>query len=87
MATTTITKVSGVLFVTDSNNTNPKSYFGATGNYQFSDDNATVLITIGTPNTATYYEVRVAWGSLIVGTQVPASVSTAKILLNAVFGT
>lgn len=81
MPTLTLTKVSGVLFVADSNVTNPKSYFGATGKYQFATDDATVLIAIGSDQ----YNVR--WEDLRVGTSTPSSVSQAKVLLNAIFGT
>lgn len=78
--TLTITKTSGVLFVTDSANTYPKSYFNASGSYQFSDDGATVLITIGTK------QWNVAWTDLRVGTSTPTSSSQALTLLNAIFG-
>lgn len=78
--TLTLTKTSGVLFILDSNNTNPKSYFGAVGRYQFSNDNATVNIFIGTD----IYNV--AWGDLRVGTSTPSTVSQAKVLLNSIFG-
>jgi hypothetical protein len=81
MATTTITKVSGVLFVLDSNVTNPKAYFGATGKYQFATDDSSVTITIGADQYTT------TWQNLRVGTSTPTSVSQAKTLLNAIFGT
>jgi hypothetical protein len=83
----TITKVSGVLFILDSNNTNPKSYFGATGKYQASDDNTTILITITAASGTTTDQYSVAYGSLTVGTSTPTTMSSAKILLNAIFGT
>ena len=74
-------KVSGVIFITE-DSLNPKSFFGAVGNYQFSSDDTTVMITIGN------YQVSVAYTGLRVGAseQTPASVSTAKVLLNAFFG-
>lgn len=81
MSTLSLTKVSGVLFVLDSNVANPKSYFGATGKYQFSSDDTTLQIFIGTDiytNT---------WQNLRVGTSTPTSVSQAKVLLNSIFGT
>lgn len=78
--TTTITKISAVLFVTV-NGSNPKSYFGATGKYQFSDDNTTVQICIGLDVYNT------TWQNLIVGTSTPTSVSQAKTLLNGILGT
>lgn len=81
MATLTLTKVSGVLFILDSNVTNPKSYFGATGKYQFSSDDTTVIITIGTDQYTT------TWQNLRVGTSTPTTVSQAKVLMNAIFGT
>lgn len=83
----TITKVSGVLFILDSNNTNPKSYFGATGKYQASDDNTTILITITAASGTTTDQYSVAYCSLTVGTSTPTTMSSAKILLNAIFGT
>ena len=79
--TLTITKVSGVLFFLDSRNANAKSYFGANGSYQFSDNSATVTISIGGD---TY---NLAWGDLRVGTSTPPSVTSAKVLLNAILGT
>lgn len=81
MATLTITKVSSVIFVADSNVTNPKSYFGATGRYQFSSDDTTFVITIGDDQYTN------TWQNLRVGTSTPTSVSQAKTLLNAIFGT
>jgi hypothetical protein len=81
MATLTITKVSGVLFVRNSDRTNAKSYFGITGSYQFSDTDATVTINIGQDVYA------LAWQDLRVGTSTPTSASQAKTLLNAIFGT
>lgn len=79
--TITITKISSVLFVQDSNRTNPKSYFNTTGKYQISDDNATIQIFIGDD---TY---NMTWQNLRVGTSIPTSVSQAATLLNAIFGT
>ena len=79
MPTTTITKISSVLFVTQQG-FNPKSYFGATGSYQFATDDSTVNIYIGND----IYTV--AWADLRVGTSTPTSVSQAKTLLNAIFG-
>lgn len=81
MATLTFTKVSGVLFVASSASTNPKAYYNSSGSYQFSDDDANVTITIGTQQWT------IAWGDLRVGTSTPTSVSQAKTLLNAIFGT
>jgi hypothetical protein len=81
MSLLTITKVSGILFILDSNTTNPKAYFGGTGKYQFSSDDTTFQIFIGTDvytNT---------WQNLRVGTSTPTSVSQAKTLLNSIFGT
>lgn len=76
-----ISKISGVLFVQDSANTNPKSYFGATGTYQFSDNDTTVTIIIGTD----IYTL--IWQDLVVGSTTPTTVSDAKVLLNSIFGT
>lgn len=81
MATLTLTKTSGVLFILDSNVTNPKSYFGATGKYQFASDDSSYTLSIGQD---TYTG---AWQDLRVGTSTPTSVSQAKTLLNAILGT
>jgi hypothetical protein len=75
-----ISKISGVLFIKDSTNTNPKSYFSATGIYQFSDDDTRVTIKVGTD----IYTL--IWQDLVVGSSIPASVSDAKVLLNSIFG-
>lgn len=87
MATTTITKVSGVLFIRSSANTNPKYYFGATGKYQGSDDNTTILITIIGPNGVILDQYTVAYADLTVGATVAASFSSALVMLNGIFGT
>lgn len=79
--TTTITKVSGVLFVLQSSHANPKSYFGLTGKYIFADDDSSVYISIG----GDVYNT--TWQNLRVGTSTPTTVSQAKVLLNAIFGT
>lgn len=78
---TTFTKISGVLFVLVAGNTNPKSYFGATGQYQFSDNDSTVSVTIGLDVYV------IAWQDVRVGTSTPTTVSQAKVLLNSIFGT
>lgn len=81
MATTlSIYKISGVLFVAE-DALNPKSYFGAAGNYQFATDDTTVIITIGS------YQVSVPYTGLRIGAsaQAPTTVTTAKTLLNAIF--
>ncbi len=88
MATSyTITKVSGVLFVLSSTNTNPKSYFGATGKFQASDDNTSVLITISNSNGVTLDQYTMTLGSVTVGTSTPSTMSSLTVLLNAIFGT
>jgi len=81
MATLSISKTSGVISILDSNVTNPKSYFGATGKYQFSSDNTTFIITIGDDQYTN------TWQNLRVGTSTPSSFSQAVTLLNAIFGT
>lgn len=81
MATTTITKISGVLFIAVSSIANPKSYFGATGKYQFASDDSSVTINIGGDTYTT------TWQDLRVGTSTPTSVSQAKVLMNAIFST
>lgn len=87
MATYTITKVSGVLFVLSSTNTNPKSYFGATGSYQASDDNTSALITFYSSSGVILDQYTVVLGSVTVGTSTPSTMSSLKVLLNAIFGT
>jgi len=86
MATLTITKVSAVLFLTPQGQTNPKSFFGATGNYIASDDNTTLLITITQPNQPVS-QYTVPFGSLTVGGTLCTTMSQAKTMLNAIFGT
>jgi|CXWK01.1.fsa_nt_gi hypothetical protein len=81
-----ITKISGVLFVLDSTNTNPKSYFGATGKFQASDDNTSALITIYGSNGVILDQYKVVLGSVTVGTSTPSTMSSLLVLLNAIFG-
>jgi len=87
MATYTITKVSGVLFVLSSTNANPKSYFGATGKYQVSDDDTSALITLYGSNGVMLDQYTVVLGSVTVGTSTPSTISSLKVLLNSIFGT
>jgi hypothetical protein len=75
-----ITKVSGVLFVQNSVNTNPKSYFGYNGSYRLSDNDIKVVISIGTDLYNCNYS------DLIINSQVPSTPSEAKTLLNSIFG-
>lgn len=86
MATYTVTKVSAVLFVLSSTNTNPKSYFGATGKFQASDDNTSVLVTITDSSGVTLDQYTFVLGSVTVGTSTPSTMSSLKVLLNAIFG-
>jgi len=87
MATLTITKTSGVIFIRQGAVTNnPKSYFGATGHYQASTDNTTIFITICTAGQTKPDEYTVAYGDLTVGTSVPPNMNTALVLLNSIFG-
>lgn len=83
----TITKTSGVIFITQTGNANPKSYFGATGKYQVSDDNTTILITIGNSGQSSPDQYSVDYTVLTVGTSTASNIGTAKVLLNAIFGT
>lgn len=83
----TITKVSGVLFITQTGNANPKSYFGCNGKYQVSDDSTTILINITDASGTSVDQYTVAFGSLTVGTSTAPNIGTAKVLLNAIFGT
>ena len=83
----TITKISGVLLITKTGNTNPKSYFNATGKYQASDDSTTILITITDQAGQVPDQYTVAFGDLTVGTSTPTTMSSALVLLNSIFGT
>jgi hypothetical protein len=86
MAVTNISKISNVLFVSVSG-ANPKSFFGAVGTYTVSDDNNTVRIRIAAPMImAEDYSLNVLT-ELQVNGQTPTTVSQAKTLLNAIFGT
>jgi len=87
MAALTITKISGVLFITQGTTQNPKSYFGGVGKYQVSDDNTTILIKMVQAGQTVPDEYTVAYGSLTVGTSTATTMSQAKTLLNAIFGT
>lgn len=81
-----ITKVSGVLFVAV-DSLPAKAFFGATGNYQFSTDTTTVVITVGNyQSTTPVLNVQVPWTGLRVGTSTPTTYSQATTLLNAIFG-
>lgn len=87
MATFTITKISGVIFIQDSNNTNPRSYFNATGRFQASDDNLSVLLKIGSAGQQQMDEYVLVLGSITIGTSTPSTMSSLKVLLNAILGT
>ncbi|MES2287384.1 MAG: hypothetical protein V4547_16950 [Bacteroidota bacterium] len=83
----TLTKISGVLFIQDSNLANPKSYFNSTGRYMVSSDNTTVQLSISdyagqTPDLYTF-----TLGSVTIGTSTPSTISSLKVLLNSIFGT
>jgi hypothetical protein len=87
LSSLTITKVSAVLFFTIPGVTNPKSYFSATGKYQAADDNTTLLIQVFQGGNSVPDEYIVAYQNLTVGSSVPPNMNTAKVLLNAIFGT
>lgn len=87
MATLLIQKISGVLQLTSGSTSNPKCFFSATGSYQVADDNVHITILISqagetVPNT--YY---ISYTELTVGTSHPSNIGSAKVLLNAIFGT
>lgn len=88
MATITITKVSGIIFIKESTHTNPKSYFGATGRWQATDASAndTVLLKIGTSGQQQMDEYLLTLGNVTIGTSTPSTMSSLLILLNAIFG-
>jgi hypothetical protein len=80
MAVTNISKTSGVIFVTEGTQ-EPKCYFVAKGKYVPNTDLLGFQITIGLD---TY---NVSLSELRVNGQTPSTFTTAKTLLNAVFGT
>lgn len=82
----TITKVSGVVSILDSSNTNPKSYFGATGKFQASDDDLTVFLKVGSAGQIQPDEYTLSLGSVSVGGSTPSTISDLKILINSIFG-
>lgn len=87
MSITRITKISGVIFVQDSINTNPKSYFGATGSYRGADNNLTVNLQIGSAGQITKDEYVLTLGSVTIGTSTPSTMSSLLVLLNGILGT
>jgi len=75
-----ITKQSGVIaFTQDSNQ--PKYYFGERGSFTVLGDNETIQIQIGGTN------YQIVYTNLKVNGQIPATITTAKTLLNSIFGT
>lgn len=84
MATTNIAKISAVINVTVDTN-EPRYFFGQTGNYYFNSAQDTVFIQIGNSPGINLYAVALA--DLRVNGQSAPTVTTAKTLLNAIFGT
>lgn len=87
MAVTTISKISNVIFIKDSANTNAKSYFGATGSFQGNDSNTTVILRIGSTGQVQKDEYVLTLGSVTVGGSTPSTMSSLLVLLNSIFGT
>lgn len=87
MPTYTITKVSGVLFIQDSALVNPKSYFNSTGRYIAATDNLSVQLYISDNSGQASDNYTLTLGSVTVGTSTPSTMSSLKVLLNAIFGT
>ena len=86
-STLTITKTSGVLFLSV-DGLAARSFFGASGEFQFSTDGLYVTIAIGNAGShRSIFEVQLLWTGLTVGTSVPTTLSSANTLLNAIFGT
>lgn len=83
----TITKISGVVFILDSRNANPKSYFGATGRFQAADTANTVLLKIGAVGQQQMDEYTLTLGSVTIGTSTPSTMSSLLVLLNGILGT
>lgn len=84
-STLVITKVSGVLFLKPNGVTNSKGYFGERGSYQAADDNLTLIVSI--TNGLNVDSFTLPYTGLTVGTSTPTTMSSALILLNAIFGT
>jgi hypothetical protein len=82
----TITKVSGVVFVRDSRNSYPKSYFNATGKFQAADSDTTVLLSISDQAGQVPDQYTLTLGSVTVGTSTPSTMSSLLVLLNSILG-
>jgi hypothetical protein len=78
--TIAFTKVSGVITVTSGTNP-PKSFFGLSGYYNTNSSNDGFIIQIGTTN------LQVSLTDLRVNGQNPSTMTTARTLLNSIFGT
>jgi hypothetical protein len=78
--TIAFTKVSGVITVTSGTNP-PKSFFGLSGYYNTNASNDGFIIQIGTTN------LQVSLTDLRVNGQTPSTMTTARTLLNSIFGT
>ena len=78
--TIAFTKISGVITVTSGSNP-PKSYFGLTGTYMPNAANDGVNIEIGGAS------IYVSLTDLRVNGQTPSTMTTARTLLNSIFGT
>lgn len=76
----TITKVSGVVFVRDSRNSYPKSYFNATGKFQAAD------LSISDQAGQVPDQYTLTLGSVTVGTSTPSTMSSLLVLLNSILG-
>lgn len=77
---TNLTKISGVIFITEGTS-QPKSYFGQSGKYIVWDSLTGVRINIGED----FYDI--ALTNLQINGSTPPNITTAKVLLNAIFGT
>ena len=78
--TIAFTKISGVVTVTSGSNP-PKSFFGLSGSYMTNASNDGFNIQIGEVN------FQVSLTDLTVNGQAPSTMTTARVLLNSIFGT
>lgn len=77
MAALTVSRISGVILITQSPGTYPKYYSGASFIFQASNDNTTILLTATEPN-GQINQYNVAYADLTVNSQgVPPSMAMA----------
>jgi len=78
MATLSVSRISGVILITQSPGTYPKYYSGAAFVFQPSNDNTTIQLTATEPNGLITVYQPVAYADLTVGSQgVPSTMAFA----------